>query len=262
MTTPDYIQFTGVQKSFGNNQVFADLTLGVRKGETLCLLGGSGSGKSVMLKLIIGLLPADAGSIGFAGQEITDLDERALLPVRRRISMLFQGGALFDSLSVSENVAYPLRERGGLRDEEIAHVVAQKLALVGLPGIEELRPSELSGGMQKRVALARAIVADPEVILYDEPTTGLDPINTRRINDLILSIQEQLHVTSLVVTHDLQSAFMVADRLAMLSDKRIAAVLPKDEFRRSPIAAIRDFVSAMEPGRRLDRQEHAEEPPR
>jgi phospholipid/cholesterol/gamma-HCH transport system ATP-binding protein len=257
MTEPAFIQFTGVQKRFGKNQVFADLTLGVRKGETLCLLGGSGSGKSVMLKLIIGLLQTDAGSICFDGQEITDLGEPALLPVRRRISMLFQGGALFDSLSVSENVAYPLRERGGMGDEEIAQVVAQKLALVGLPGIEEMRPSELSGGMQKRVALARAIVADPEVILYDEPTTGLDPINTRRINDLILSIQEKLSVTSVVVTHDLQSAFMVADRLAMLSDKRIAAVLPRDEFRCSQITAIADFVSAMAMGRR---PEHSEEP--
>lgn len=257
MTEPAFIQFNGVQKSFGKNQVFADLTLGVRKGETLCLLGCSGSGKSVMLKLIIGLLQTDAGSIWFDGQELTDLSEPALLPVRRRISMLFQGGALFDSLSVSENVAYPLRERGGLGDEEIAHVVAQKLALVGLPGIEEMRPSELSGGMQKRVALARAIVADPEVILYDEPTTGLDPINTRRINDLILSIQEKLRVTSVVVTHDLQSAFMVADRLAMLSDKRIAAVLPREEFRRSQITAIAEFVSAMAMGRRPG---HAEEP--
>lgn len=258
MTAAPYIQLSGVHKAFGKNQVFADLSLEVRKGETLCLLGGSGTGKSVMLKLLIGLLEVDAGSICFDGQEITDLDEQTLLPVRRRISMLFQGGALFDSLSVSENVAYPLRERGGLSEEEIARTVTKKLALVGLPGIEELRPSELSGGMQKRVALARAIAADPEVVLYDEPTTGLDPINTRRINDLILSIQEKLRVTSLVVTHDLQSAFMVADRLAMLSDKRIVAVLPRDEFRASSISAIRDFVSAMD----LDRRRGAEEPGR
>jgi phospholipid/cholesterol/gamma-HCH transport system ATP-binding protein len=240
------IEFTAVQQSFGAHQVYADLTLRVDRGETLTILGGSGSGKSVMLKLLIGLLKPDSGSIRFAGQELVPLRERDLLPVRRRISMLFQGGALFDSLSVGDNVAYPLREQLRLSEAELRDRVAQKLELVGLPGSEALRPAELSGGMRKRVAIARAIAADPEVLLYDEPTTGLDPINTRRINELILSIQRELKVTSLVVTHDMASAFMVADRMAMLSDGRIIATLPREQFRQSHDVAIRSFVDAMQ----------------
>jgi len=240
-----FIEFAGVRKAFGAKVIYEDLTLRVRRGETLTILGGSGSGKSVMLKLLIGLLSADSGSIRFDGQELTGLSEEALLPVRRRISMLFQGGALFDSISVGENVAYPLREHFRLSESELRERVGKKLAQVGLPGIEHMRPAELSGGMRKRVAIARAIAADPEVLLYDEPTTGLDPINTRRINELIRSIQRDLHVTSLVVTHDMASAFMVSDRMAMLSDRRIRATLPREEFRRSSDPAIHDFVHAM-----------------
>lgn len=245
MDAPCNIRFGHIRKAFGKSEVFADLSLDVIAGETLTILGASGSGKSVMLKLLIGLLKPDAGSIQFAGRELVPLSEDELLPVRRRISMLFQGGALFDSLSVGENVAYSLREHLTLSEEEIAHRVAEKLTLVGLPGIEGMRPSDLSGGMKKRVALARAIAADPEVILYDEPTTGLDPINTRRINELILSLKDRLHVTSLVVTHDLPSAYMISDRIAMLSERRIVAVLPQREFRASAVPAIREFVSAM-----------------
>ena len=167
------IEFVGVQQSFGRKQIYEDLTLTIRRGETMTILGGSGTGKSVMLKLLIGLLKPDAGIIRFDGQDLVPLDENQLLPVRRRISMLFQGGALFDSISVGENVAYPLREHLRLSDAQIADRVAQKLSLVGLPGIETMRPAELSGGMRKRVAIARAIAADPEVVLYDEPTTGL-----------------------------------------------------------------------------------------
>lgn len=241
------IEFVGVQKAFGEKVIYEDLSLAVQRGETLTILGGSGTGKSVMLKLLIGLLTADSGSIRFDGSEISRLSETALLPVRRRISMLFQGGALFDSLSVGENVAYPLREHYAWSEAQIRERVRDKLAQVGLPGTEDLRPAELSGGMRKRVAIARAIAADPEVLLYDEPTTGLDPINTRRINELIRSIQRDLSVTSLVVTHDMQSAFMVADRMAMLSDRRIIATLPREEFRHSRTAAISDFVHAMSP---------------
>jgi phospholipid/cholesterol/gamma-HCH transport system ATP-binding protein len=240
-----FIKFSGVRKAFGKKVIFDDLTLQVRRGETMTLLGGSGTGKSVLLKLLIGLVRPDGGSIRFDGQELTALSEDALLPVRRRISMLFQGGALFDSLTVGENVAYPIREHLQLSEREIAERVADKLRLVDLPGIESMRPAELSGGMRKRVAIARAIAADPEVLLYDEPTTGLDPITTRRINELILSIQRDLRVTSLVVTHDLPSAFLVSDRIAMLHERRVLAALPREEFRQSPQPAIQSFVSAM-----------------
>ncbi len=249
------IELSGICKAFGSRRIYDQLALSVRRGETLALLGGSGSGKSVLLKLLIGLLKPDTGSIRFDGKELTGLSEEALLPMRRRISMLFQGGALFDSISVGENVAYPLREHLRLTEQEVAARVAEKLRLVGLPGIEAMQPAELSGGMRKRVAIARAIAADPEVLLYDEPTTGLDPLNARRINELILAIQRDLRVTSLVVTHDMPSAFMVADRMAMLCDRHIIATLPREEFRRSEEPAIRDFVTAMSPGTKPPLQE-------
>jgi phospholipid/cholesterol/gamma-HCH transport system ATP-binding protein len=244
-TNAPFIGFSDVKKAFGKKVIYEDLSLKVYRGETVAILGGSGSGKSILLKLLIGLVKSDAGSIRFDGQELTALGEDALLPVRRRISMLFQSGALFDSITVGENVAYPIREHLHLSEREIRERVAEKLRLVDLPGTESMRPSELSGGMRKRVAIARAIAADPEVLLYDEPTTGLDPITTRRINELILSIQQELKVTSLVVTHDLASAYMVADRMAMLSDKRILATLPVAEFRASREPAIQSFVTAM-----------------
>lgn len=241
----DFVKFTHVTKAFGPKRIYEDLSLTIKRGETLTLLGGSGTGKSVMLKMLIGLLKPDAGQIEVDGQDVSGFSESEFLPVRKRIAMLFQGAALFDSISVGENVAYPLREHFTLSEEEIKARVAEKLKLVGLEGAEETRPSDLSGGMKKRVGLARAIAADPEMILYDEPTTGLDPLNTRRINDLILSIQERLHVTSLVVTHDMPSAFMVSDRLAMLSGGRIIAALPRDDFRHSRLEAIQSFVNAM-----------------
>ncbi len=238
------IKIRGIDKAFGPNRVFEGLDLDVRRGETLSILGPSGSGKSVLLKLLIGLQRADAGSIVFDGTEVTTLDEAALLPVRKRVSMLFQGGALFDSLTVGENIAYPLR-RYGFAPSEIADRIADRLSLVGLPDTAHLMPSELSGGMKKRVALARSIAGNAEVLLYDEPTAGLDPQNTRRIDELIRSIQERLKVTSLVVTHDLPTAFLISDRLAMLGERRIQAVLSPSEFRHSPLPAIRDFVEAM-----------------
>lgn len=256
-TSEPLIEFEGVQKSFGSKSIFDDLTLTVFRGETLTILGGSGTGKSVMLKLLLGLLRPESGTIRLAGQDLVPLTELELLPVRRRISMLFQGGALFDSISVGDNVAYPLRELLRLSESDIQERVADKLARVGLPGIEKMRTAELSGGMRKRVAIARAIAADPEVLLYDEPTTGLDPINTRRINELILSIQRELKVTSLVVTHDMASAFMVADRMAMLSERRIIATLPREEFRNSTDAMIRSFVTAMNVEKRVPHTEAA-----
>jgi phospholipid/cholesterol/gamma-HCH transport system ATP-binding protein len=244
----DLVRFVKVQKTFGSKRVYADLSLTVRRGEVLTLLGGSGSGKSVALKLLIGLLTADAGRIEVEGVDVAHFSDEQFLPIRRRISMLFQSSALFDSLTVGENVAYPLQVAGRFAPSEIRDRVGERLEMVGLPGIEKMKPADLSGGMRKRVGLARAIAADPEMILYDEPTTGLDPINTRRINELILSIQSRLHVTSLVVTHDLPSAFMVSNRVAMLSQGRIVAELAGDEFRHSSQKAIQDFITAMPVG--------------
>ena len=242
---PAFIQFSKVQKAFGPKSIYTDLTLSVQKGEVLTLLGASGAGKSVMLKLLIGLLEADAGAILVDGADVARFNEEQFLPVRRRISMLFQGAALFDSLSIGENVAYPLKVIGTFTPAQVKERVSDRLEMVGLPGIEDMKPADLSGGMRKRVGLARAIAGDPEMILYDEPTTGLDPLNTRRINELILSIQKRLKVTSLVVTHDLASAFMVSNRLAMLSEGKIIAELPRDEFRKSHEKAIEEFITAM-----------------
>jgi phospholipid/cholesterol/gamma-HCH transport system ATP-binding protein len=245
MSDASYIELAGMDKAFGDNRVFAGLSLSIRRGESIAIVGGSGCGKSLLLRMLVGLTTPDRGSIRFAGQELTSLDETGFLSVRRRMSMMFQGGALFDSLSVGENVAYALRAQLTLDEDAVRRRVAEKLTLVGLPGIEALRPAELSGGMKKRVALARAIAAEPEVLLFDEPTAGLDPPNTRRIDDLIRSIQRDLGITVVVVTHDLPSAYRVADRIAMLADRRILAVLPTEAFQRSSEPAIRAFVGAM-----------------
>ncbi|MCG3172740.1 MAG: putative ribonucleotide transport ATP-binding protein mkl [Myxococcota bacterium] len=239
------VRFVEVRKAFGPKVVYENLTLSIYPGETLTILGGSGTGKSVALKLLIGLLRADSGAIYVDGQDIVNHNENQFLPIRKRISMLFQSGALFDSITVGENVAYPLREHAKMSDAEIRDVVAEKLEWVGLPGIEKMKPADLSGGMRKRVALARAIAGSPEIILYDEPTTGLDPINTRRISELILSIQDRIKVTSVVVTHDMACAFIVSDRMAMLANRRVVAELPAREFQESDNPVIRDFIYAM-----------------
>lgn len=235
------IRFAGVQKRFGPKVVYEDATLDVFPGETLTIIGGSGTGKSVLIKMLIGLLRPDAGSIQAFGKEVTELDERALLEVRSRIAMLFQGGALFDSLTVRQNIEYPLREHGW-SGAELRDRVPEVLEMVGLPGSENLKPAELSGGMRKRVGLARAIAIEPEVILYDEPTTGLDPITIRRINGLILSLQKRLNITSIVVTHDMDSCFTITDRIAMLYDKRIAFVGTAEETERCDIRYVREFI--------------------
>jgi len=236
------IQFQGVQKAFGPTVVFKDLTLDVRRGETLTIIGGSGVGKSVCLKLLIGLLRPNAGSITAFGESVTDQDEAGMLMIRKRISMLFQGAALFDSMSVEENIKYPLVEHRWGTDAEMSKRVAEVLDLVDMPGIQKLRPAELSGGMKKRVGLARAIAIQPEVILYDEPTTGLDPVNVRRINGLILSLQERLGVTSLVVTHDMDTVFTITDRLALMHEQRIVFVGTPDEARTHELRYLREFV--------------------
>jgi phospholipid/cholesterol/gamma-HCH transport system ATP-binding protein len=246
------IEVRGLCKAFGDKRLFDELSLSVRRGETLTIVGASGSGKSVLLKTLIGLVEADRGQVIIDGIDLVPLDEVARAPLRRRVSMLFQGGALFDSRSVADNVAYPLVQRRQLSAGEIAARVSDSLSVVGLPGIEAMMPSELSGGMKKRVALARAISAEPDVVLYDEPTTGLDPIATRRIDDLIRAVQRRLGLTSIVVTHDLASAFLVSDRIAMLDAGRIRVVEDVDGFRRSRDPVIRAFVDAMRPGVELE----------
>lgn len=239
------IELRQVRKAFGDNRIYDGLDLAIEAGETLTLIGGSGSGKSVLLKMLIGLLSPDEGEIWFDGARIDDLEESAFIKVRQRIGMLFQGAALFDSMSVYENVAYGLAERREMDEAAMRARVAEVLDWVGLPGIEDRRPAELSGGMKKRVGLARAVAPGPEVLLYDEPTTGLDPINVLRISQLIVELSERLGMTSIVVTHDMPSAFMVSDRIAVLLDRRIAVVETVEGLRNTKDPRISAFVHAM-----------------
>jgi phospholipid/cholesterol/gamma-HCH transport system ATP-binding protein len=240
------IRFEHVRKAFDRQVVYRDLSLEVYRGEILALIGASGSGKSVLLKLILGLLRWDAGAIFVDGEDITQNDESQMLPIRRKVGMVFQNGALFDSLSVFDNIAYPLRERGVRDRATLGARVAEVLEMVGLPGIQPKMPAELSGGMRKRVSLARAVAEVPKVVLYDEPTTGLDPVNVRRISELIVDLREQLDTTSVVVTHDLASAFLISDRMAMVADGRIVAVDVTSEFRRNPNPVVQEFLTAMD----------------
>lgn len=245
----EIIRFRGVEKAFGAKVIYRGLDLDVRRGEVLTILGGSGVGKSVMLKLLIGLLQVDAGEIFFDGEDITKMNERQQSLVRRRIAMLFQGAALFDSISVGENVAYGLEEhfRHSMSRDAIAERVAWALGLVGLEGIEEMRPSDLSGGMRKRVGLARAIAVRPEVLLYDEPTTGLDPITTRTVDELIVRGREEDGVTSVVVSHDVESAVRIGDLIGLLYEGRIQVVAPPREFLRHTHPVVREFVRGFRP---------------
>ena len=212
------ITIKGLHKNFGGNHVLRGLDLDILKGESIVILGQSGCGKSVLLKHIIGVMRADEGEIWMDGADITKLPESEMNTVRRRFGFVFQGGALFDSMSVAENTGFALSEHTDMTDSEISTVVSKKLALVGLEGTENLMPAELSGGMKKRVALARAITFEPEIILYDEPTTGLDPVMADSINKLMGKMQSTLGVTSVIVTHDLKSAYEVGDRIAMMQD--------------------------------------------
>ncbi len=237
------IELQGVCKAFREVPVLKGVDLHVHEGETLTILGGSGSGKSVCLKHMVGLLRADAGRVRVMGDDITRYDERSLIEVRKALSMVFQSAALFDSLSVYENVAYPLREHRKWDEERIAHRVATCLESVGLAGCEPLMPAELSGGMRKRVGVARGIALEPRAILYDEPTTGLDPSNRRRIAELIRELQQRLHVTSVVVTHELDLCFAVSDRVALLKDGRIAAEGTADAIRLSSDPIVRAFLA-------------------
>jgi phospholipid/cholesterol/gamma-HCH transport system ATP-binding protein len=236
------IELRHIYKRFGWLEVLNDVSLKIEKGKCLVILGASGSGKSVMLKHIVGLLKPDRGEVWFSDQRIDVLSERDLMKVRKRFGFLFQQGALFDSDNVAKNVGFPLAEHTNKKPEEIAEIVNHKLRMVGLPDIGRKMPAELSGGQRKRVALARAIALDPEVILYDEPTTGLDPIRSDVINELIIKLQSELHVTSVVVTHDMNSAFKVADRLVMLYEGKLIFDGTSDEIRATTNEVVKRFV--------------------
>ena len=229
-------------KQFEGYQVLNGVNLTVENGETMVIMGCSGCGKSVLLKLIIGLMKPDRGEIWIDGRETTDLTEKQMDGVRKRFGMVFQSSALFDSLTVAENVAFSVSRHTNMTREQIADLVAEKLELVGLGGTEDVMPVDLSGGMKKRVSLARAISMNPEIILYDEPTTGLDPVIGEEINRLIVELQDKLKVTSLVVTHDMKSAFSIGTRMAMLYDGRIIEEGPPDEFRRSTEPVVKQFI--------------------
>ena len=244
MSDRPFISCQGLEKSFNGTPVLRGLSLDVFPGETLVLLGGSGSGKSVILKHMNGLMRPDRGRVEVDGTPLGPLDEEALIPVRRKVGMLFQMGAMFDSFTVGENIVYPLREHGLATPAEFPERVRRVLGMVGLPGTERLMPAELSGGMRKRAALARALVLEPRALLYDEPTTGLDPVVGARINHLIRDLQQRLGLTSVVVTHDLQSAFLVADRIAFLHEGRIRFTGTPEEARRSSDEFLHEFLTA------------------
>jgi phospholipid/cholesterol/gamma-HCH transport system ATP-binding protein len=229
-------------KSFGQNHVLRGLSLEVKCGESMVVIGGSGTGKSVLIKCVIGLLHHDRGEIYVDGQEISSLSEEGWNQLRKKFGMLFQRDALFDSLSVWENVGFALRRHTKLSDAKIKDMAVEKLKLVGMQNVENLMPAELSGGMRKRVSLARAIAMEPAILLYDEPTTGLDPIMANVINDLIVTMREKLEVTSIAITHDMNSAYRIGDRIAMLYKGQIIEVGTPDEFKASRNPIVQQFI--------------------
>lgn len=235
-------ELRGLKKAFGANVVLDGLDLDIIANEVITIIGESGSGKSVLLKIMMGLIEPDAGSIRLDGEEVTGQTEREWVQSRRRIGMLFQESALFDSLSVFENVAYALREQTSMDEREITKRVEDTLALVALPGIEDMMPSDLSGGMRKRVALARAVAVQPQVVFYDEPAEGLDPINVTRVNRLVLGLKKRLDVTSVVVTHNLKAAFAISDRLALIHDGKIASTGAPESFLETDDPVVREFI--------------------
>jgi phospholipid/cholesterol/gamma-HCH transport system ATP-binding protein len=243
------IKVIGVEKAFAANHVLRGVDLEIADGETLTIIGGSGTGKSVLLKNIVGLMKPDKGRIFVDGAEISSLQGPALFDVQKRFGYLFQGGALFDSLTVGENIAFGLNNLRPDLAKKWRDVVSEKLQLVGLkPEISELKPAELSGGMKKRVALARAIAYEPNYILYDEPTTGLDPIMSDVINELILGLQKKLKVTSIVVTHDMNSAYKISNRIAMLYLGKIVAIENPAEIRNTKDPLVKQFITGSAQG--------------
>jgi len=242
------ISIDRLEKSFNGQQVLKGLDLKIDTGESMVVIGRSGCGKSVLLKHIIGLIQPDRGHVYVDGRDVGSMGEIELITLRKRFGMVFQGAALFDSLSVGENIALPLREHTHLSEDEIRERVKEKLRLVGLAGVENASPASLSGGMKKRVGLARAIAMDPEIVLYDEPTTGLDPIMADAINDLIRDLQENLSITSVSVTHDMKSAYKIGDRIAMLHDGRIIYEGTPDDIRKCENAVVCQFISGSATG--------------
>ena len=236
------IEIINLTKDFQSHPVLRGVNLTIRDGETMVIIGRSGCGKSVLLKQMIGLMRPDSGQVIVDGEEISRADAAALRRIRMKFGMLFQGAALFDSLSVGENVAFPLREHSEMAEEQIQARVRECLGLVGLSGIEHLKPAELSGGMRKRVGLARAVAMQPRVILYDEPTTGVDPVGADAINRLIKGLHDRLKVTSVVVTHDMVSATLIADRIAMLHEGRILQQGTVEEIRNTSNPVVRQFI--------------------
>ena len=235
------IEIRGIHKRFGNKTVHRGIDLDVYEGEVLALMGGSGCGKSVLLRMIVGLEKPDRGTIHFNSHPIEKLSEDELVPVRKKIAYVFQYGALFDSFSVRENLAYPLREHTNLSEKEIEQKVLTTLDQLGLKGTENLYPSGLSGGMQRRVGVARSIIMNPEVVLYDEPTTGLDPFNTAQILKIILKLKQQ-GTTSVLVTHDMHAIFSVTDRVAFLKDGQILALGTAEEIKNSKVKEVSSFI--------------------
>lgn len=239
------IEIKSFKKRFGSKLVHKDVSFSVRRGECLGLIGGSGAGKSVILRSLIGLEKPDEGEVWVDGTEITGLKDRELLPVRKKVAYVFQNGALFDSMSVYENLAYPLREHTRLSEAEIRQRILDQLAEFGLQGNENVFPANLSGGMQKRVGLARAIIMEPDVVLYDEPTAGLDPYNTKRIQEMILALKAK-GKTAVFVTHDMPSAFAVCDRIALLLEGRIQSIGTREELESQPEGRIIRFINGEE----------------
>lgn len=242
------IEFRDVHKTFGTKKVLMGVTLLVEKGEVMFIIGTSGVGKSVTIKHIVGLLQPTSGEIFFDGQPVQNLKEKDYYPIRKRCAMVFQSSTLFDSLSVVENVILPLRKHKRLRDAAARSEAMDLLDKVGMADFAARFPAELGDGMRKRVAIARALTLDPEYVLFDEPTTGLDPVSARRVDQLIRTLSDELGVTSIVVSHDLESIFSIADRIALVYQGRIAMVGTQDEFRHSPDPVVQQFITGQSHG--------------
>lgn len=242
-TPGPYISFEGVSKAFGDFVVLQDVNFCVNAGETLCILGRSGVGKSVSLQMLLGFLKPDAGVVRVAGEDITGFSERQLQAIRRKVTMVFQNGALFDSITVGENVAFPLRERGELAEEQIYQIVKGLLEMVGVAGMDGLLPSDLSTGMKRSVAIARALASQPEAVLYDEPTTMVDPLMGHLLGDLIERLKQQLHLTSIVVTHDMRFAKKLADRIVFLHEGKARFFGTPEEMEKTEDPVLREFLA-------------------